>query len=61
VNLRLSAAGARAMQAGSVLETSRVAAMLARLNAADRRRAIDGLALLARASRSINPKSGESR
>ena len=61
INLRLSAAGARAMQAGSVLETRRVTAMLARLNAAERQRAIDGLALLARASRSMNPKSGEPR
>lgn len=61
VNLRLSAAGARAMQAGSVLETKRVAAMLARLTTAERHRALDGIALLARASRSINPKSGEAR
>src|SRR6185436_6486387 len=43
IHLRLSAAGARAMQAGSVLETRRVTAMLARLNAAERQRAIDGL------------------
>jgi len=61
IHLRLSAAGARAMQAGSVLETRRVTAMLARLNAAERQRAIDGLALLARASRAMNPKSGEPR
>jgi DNA-binding MarR family transcriptional regulator len=61
VNLRLSAAGAKAMQGGSVLETRRVAAMLGRLTVADRERAIAGLALLARASGALNPKSGEPR
>ena len=61
VNLRLSMSGARAMQAGSVLETRRVAAMLARLTSAERQCALEGLALLARASRSLNPKSGEPR
>ena len=49
-SLRLSPQGARAMQAGSVLETARVAAMLRRLSAADRARAIDGLELLAAAA-----------
>ena len=51
--LRLSRLGARAMQAGSVLETKRVAAMLGRLPTADRQRAIDGLALLGAAARSL--------
>ena len=48
--LRLSAQGARAMQGSSVLETRRVAHLLAQLSAADRARAIDGLRLLADAS-----------
>ena len=51
--LRLSRQGARAMQAGSVLETRRVAAMLAGLAPSDRARALDGLALLAMAARSL--------
>jgi DNA-binding MarR family transcriptional regulator len=55
-SLRLSPEGARAMQAGSVLETGRVKAMLARLNPADRRRAIAGLELLARAAAALPKK-----
>jgi DNA-binding MarR family transcriptional regulator len=51
--LRLSRQGARAMQAGSVLETRRVAAMLARLSPAERARAVGGLAALAAAARSL--------
>src|SRR5687768_1985051 len=49
VSLHLSAQGAKAMQAGSVLDTRRVATMLAHLNDKDRTRAIEGLALLAEA------------
>jgi DNA-binding MarR family transcriptional regulator len=49
--LRLSAQGARAMQGSSVLETRRVAAVLAKLTAAERSRAIEGLRLLADAAR----------
>jgi MarR family transcriptional regulator, organic hydroperoxide resistance regulator len=48
--LRLSPLGARAMQAGSVLETRRVVALLGRLSPTDRRRAIEGLTLLAHAA-----------
>jgi MarR family transcriptional regulator, organic hydroperoxide resistance regulator len=48
--LRLSPLGARAMQAGSVLETRRVVALLGRMSRADRRRAIEGLQLLADAA-----------
>jgi DNA-binding MarR family transcriptional regulator len=59
--LRLSPAGARAMQDGSVLDTGRVAAMLSRLKPGERSRAVEGLALLARASRAINPETGEPR
>ena len=49
--LRLSPQGARAMQAGSVLDSRRVKHLLSRLSAADRARALDGLALLADAAR----------
>ena len=48
--LRLSAQGARAMQAGSVLDSRLVAAMLSRLSADQRARAIEGLGLLAHAA-----------
>jgi DNA-binding MarR family transcriptional regulator len=54
--LLLSLEGVRAMQTGSVLETSRVQAMLARLRGADRKRAIDGLALLADAAMALPKK-----
>ena len=50
-NLRLSKAGAAAMQASSVLESSRVRAMLARLSKTERERALTGLSLLAAAAR----------
>lgn len=49
--LRLSRQGARAMQAGSVLETARVTGMLSLLPAADRAKAVEGLELLAKAAR----------
>ena len=51
VNLLLSAKGAAAMQASSVLESSRVKKMLGRLTDTERKRALDGLALLGRAAR----------
>ena len=51
VNLLLSANGAAAMQASSVLESARVKKMLGRLTTAERKRALDGLALLGRAAR----------
>jgi len=51
IELRLSGTGAEAMQATSVLDRDRVAKMLARLNARERREALAGLALLARAAR----------
>jgi DNA-binding MarR family transcriptional regulator len=51
IGLRLSRRGAAAMQASSVLEVPRVRRMLARLAPAERRRALDGLNLLARAAR----------
>ena len=54
VGLMLSAKGAQAMQASSVLEAGRVKRMLAQLGAPDRKRALDGLALLARAAGAAN-------
>jgi DNA-binding MarR family transcriptional regulator len=51
LRLRLAAKGAVAMRESSVLDARRVQRVLARLTAADRRAALDGLALLARASR----------
>lgn len=57
IELRLSGQGAAAMQASSVLDSSLVKKMLEHLKPADRTRALDGLALLARAAR----VSGEKR
>ena len=54
--LRLSPVGARAMQAGSVLDTARVASMLAQMSPTDRKKAVDGLGLLARAADRIPRK-----
>lgn len=50
VQLRLTARGVRAMGDSSVLETGRVRALLRHLTPAERRRAVEGLALLARAA-----------
>ena len=50
IELRLTDLGAEAMAATSVLDRRRVAGLLARLTAAECRRAIAGLALLARAA-----------
>lgn len=50
IELRLSPKGAAAMQASSVLESGRVKRLLNRLNPAERTRALDGLALLAKAA-----------
>lgn len=49
----LTPAGARAMSESSVLETSRIRALLRRLAPAERTRALAGLALLARAAREL--------
>ena len=51
VELRLTKQGTAAMVATSVLDSQRVAGMLATLRPAQRRKAVAGLALLARASR----------
>ena len=52
--LRLTSEGLRALSAGSVLDTARVRVLLRRLTAAERERALDGLALLARAARTMS-------
>ena len=54
IDLRLSAHGAAAMQASSVLDSVRVKRMLAKLSVADRKAALDGLTLLGKAARSSN-------
>jgi DNA-binding MarR family transcriptional regulator len=51
VQLLLSRKGGAAMQASSVLEAARVRKMLDALEPAQRKRALDGLSLLARAAR----------
>jgi len=58
--LRLSRQGARAMQTGSVLETRRVAALLAGLSPEKRARAVEGLGLLADAARALSRKEPRS-
>lgn len=50
VHVRLTSAGVRVREASSVLDPARVEALVARLGDAERARAIDGLALLARAA-----------
>ena len=54
LEVRLTPAGALAMSASSVLEASRVRALLRRLSADERARALDGLGLLARAARELS-------
>jgi NAD(P)H-hydrate repair Nnr-like enzyme with NAD(P)H-hydrate dehydratase domain len=49
------------MQAGSVLDTGRVAALLAQLSPADRKTALAGLALLARAADRLPRKKWSAR
>jgi DNA-binding MarR family transcriptional regulator len=59
--LRLSPQGAKAMQAGSVLDSARVKALLAQLSTAQRERALEGLALLAHAATKVPPKGWRAR
>ena len=54
--LRLTARGAEAIASTSVLNAERVQAMLNKLNPEERKAAIRGLALLARAARKLNKK-----
>jgi DNA-binding MarR family transcriptional regulator len=53
LELRLTALGAEAIAATSVLDPGRVTALLARLKPAERLRAVRGLALLAQAARQL--------
>ena len=53
VELLLTAKGARAMQATSVLETARVRKLLRRLTPEERQRACEGLRLLAKAASEV--------
>ncbi len=55
--LRLSALGETAMAESSVLDPQRAAALLACLAPAERERALEGLALLARAARQLNKET----
>jgi len=50
VHVRLTTAGVRVREASSVLDPERVTALVARLSDDDRRRAVEGLGLLARAA-----------
>jgi MarR family transcriptional regulator, organic hydroperoxide resistance regulator len=56
IDLRLTAKGVAAMQASSVLDSNLVAGMLARLSPAERKRALDGITLLARGARRSGAK-----
>jgi DNA-binding MarR family transcriptional regulator len=56
IELRLTAKGARAMRDTSVLDASRVRALLATLSEAERGLAVTGLELLARAARSVSAR-----
>jgi MarR family transcriptional regulator, organic hydroperoxide resistance regulator len=53
VHVRLTTAGVRVREASSVLDASRVEALVARLSDADRTRAIEGLGLLADAAQGL--------
>jgi DNA-binding MarR family transcriptional regulator len=61
VALRLSAQGAKAMQGGSVLESSRVKILLTSLKADERARAIEGLTLLAQAATRMPGRRGRAQ
>jgi DNA-binding MarR family transcriptional regulator len=59
--LRLTATGAEALSATSVLDAARVAALLRTMTPADRARAVDGLTLLGRAARDLAEREPGSR
>ena len=59
VHVRLTTAGVRVREASSVLDPSRVEALVSRLSEADRTRAIEGLALLARAGEEMSRQRAE--
>jgi DNA-binding MarR family transcriptional regulator len=54
--LRLTEKGEEAMAGTSVLDGERIVALLERLNAAERKSAVDGLRLLARAARELEER-----
>jgi DNA-binding MarR family transcriptional regulator len=56
--VRLTAKGKEAVAAASVLDPDRVAALLATMPPAERRRAVDGLALLGAAARRLRGEEG---
>ena len=56
--VRLTDHGRAAVAAGSVLDADRLAAVLARLDGADRRKAVEGLSLLAGAARAWREEKG---
>jgi len=60
VHVRLTSAGVRVREASSVLDPTRVESLVARLSDEERRRAIEGLALLARAAQEQMHASRES-
>jgi DNA-binding MarR family transcriptional regulator len=55
VHVRLTTAGVRVREANSVLDASRVEALVGRLSDEERARAIEGLGLLARAGHDLPP------
>jgi DNA-binding MarR family transcriptional regulator len=59
VHVRLTTAGVRVREASSVLDPARVEALVSRLSEADRTRAIEGLALLARAGEEMSRQQAE--
>jgi DNA-binding MarR family transcriptional regulator len=61
IEVRLTPKGAEAMSATSVLDRERVGGLLARLTPAERKRAIDGLELLARAAEEQRRKNSSRR
>jgi MarR family transcriptional regulator, organic hydroperoxide resistance regulator len=59
--LRLSATGAEALRATSVLEAARVRALLRALTPQERTRAVEGLALLGAAARALGDRAARPR
>jgi DNA-binding MarR family transcriptional regulator len=59
--LRLTRRGAEAMAATSVLDAGRVQRVLSRLSPNERRRAVKGMALLARAASEVTAQKGRRR
>ena len=56
--VRLTGKGRAAVAAGSVLDPERLTAVMTRLNAADRARVVEGLAMLAAAARAWREQGG---